>query len=435
MAGEIYLSNLSGQFDYQTILQKYQELKFQQVSLVRQKESAVQQKKSAFEAFATSLEDFKKSFVTLTDTTLLDKKNVRVSDETIVSATITNASAVNPTDLHFAINQLATNDVWLSQTGVANKSDSAASTDGTLTISVNGSDYAIDYTSTDTLQDIANGINQVSNDLQASIFYDGSNYRLIVSSAKTGTDNTLSFSDTGDLLDNLQLGDSYSDSHVQNAQNAQISIYGETVESQTNTFTNLLTGIDIVVHRVSSDPVEIKVENDNEAVKNSLGDFVSKYNSLVDTITDVTGKGKPLSGDFTLQSIRSTIFDNLTPLFEAELLSVDYKSGHLSLNSDNLDSLLQNDRTTLKNTFTSLKDGLSPYMDYLFDTDGLIKGKEKNYDTQIEKYEEYIQDQSIRINKEIENLKKQFIHLDMQMAQFNDIKQRLNVILPKKSTT
>ena len=434
MAGEIYLSNLSGQFDYQAILQKYQELKFQQVSLIRQKESAVQQKKSAFETFATSLEDFKKSFDALTDTTLLDKKNVTVSDETVATATINNASVVNPADLHFTVNQLASNDVWLSQAGVANKSDSVASTDGTLTISVGGTDYAIDYTSTDTLQDIANKINQASNNVQASIFYDGSNYRLIVSSAKTGTDNTLSFSDTGDLLDTLQLGDSYSDSHVQNAQNAQISIYGETVESQTNTFTNLLSGIDITVKQVSSDPVEIKVENDNEAVKNSLSDFISKYNSLVDTIADLTGKGKPLSGDFTLQSIRSTIFDNLTPLFDAELLSVDYKTGHLSLNSDNLDNLLQNDRNTLKSTFTSLKDGLSTYMDYLFDTDGLIRGKEKNYDTQIEKYEEYIQDQTKRINKEIENLKKQFIHLDMQMAQFNDIKTRLSAILPKKNT-
>ena len=105
------------------------------------------------------------------------------------------------------------------------------------------------------------------------------------------------------------------------------------------------------------------------------------------------------------------------------------------LNSANLDNLLKNDRDTLQSTLSSLKDGLGTYMDYLFDTDGLIKSKEKSYDTQIAKYEDYIQDQTKRINHEIENLKKQFIHLDMQMAQFNDIKTRLAAILPKKSTS
>ena len=41
MAGEIFLSNLSGQFDYQQILQKFQQLKFQQVSLLQDQEESI----------------------------------------------------------------------------------------------------------------------------------------------------------------------------------------------------------------------------------------------------------------------------------------------------------------------------------------------------------------------------------------------------------
>jgi len=434
MAGEIYLSNLSGRFDYQQILQKYQQLKFQQVDIIQKKEQKIQQEKAAFKSFADKLEDFKKKFENFTDPKLFDQKSVTVSNEDIASVSVTDGSKVNPTKLSFTVTQLAKNDVWLSKSGVADRSSAVASSDGTLTLSYKGNDYNIDYTSSDTIDDIAQKINQNVDDINASVFFDGTNYRLILSGKDTGTDSAITLSDSGDLLDNLQLGSSYSDSHVQSAQNAIIDIYGQQVESQSNTFHNVIDGVDIIVKAKSSDPVKVDIQNDDDALKKSLEDLFSSYNSLVDFIKEKTGKNGELSGDFSLQSIRSAIFNGLTPLMDKNLISVDHTNGHISLKSDSFDMLVKNDREALQQTIDTLKTSLQPYIDSLFDPYGVITQKEKNYDRQIQRYEDRIDATIKRIDQESENLKRQFIHLDSILAQLNDVKTRIAAILPKEKT-
>ncbi len=432
MAGEIYLSNLSGQFDYQSILQKYQQLKFQQVSVLQNQEETIKKQKSAFKSFADLLDSFKKDFEALTSSDIFDKKSIQNSDENVASVAINDESKVTAGSLEFSVKQLAKKDVWLSQSGVANRTDTVASSDGTLSISVGSQNVDIAYSATDTLDDIANKINQASNKLNASIFFDGTNYRLIVSSKQTGTDNALSFSDTGDLLSTLKLGGSGDGSHVQQAQNAQIDIYGQTVESQTNTFSNVLDGIDIKVKQVSANPVHVAITDDEKAAQDGIEKLFSAYNSLVDYVQQSTGEKGDLSGDYALQSIRSSILSKLTPFMERGLISVDHTNGHISLKSDQFDTLYKTNKQELKNTLSEVKNSLDPYLTFLFDPEGTIKQKEKAYDRKINRYEDRISSIVKRIDLETENLKKQFIHLDSLMARMNDIKLRVSALLPKQ---
>jgi flagellar hook-associated protein 2 len=435
MAGEIYLSNLSGQFDYQQILDKYKQLKFQQISLIQEKEDRILQQKSAFKSYVSLLEDFKSGYEKLVDPELFDQKKISVSNEAAVTVSLNNPTAVNPTKLQFNVTRLASNDVWLSRSGVANRNDAVASTDGTLTISVSGNDYAVDYTSTDTIYDVAAKINQTTDEVNASVFFDGSNYRLILSSKNTGTDSAVTLSDSGDLLDNLELGSDYADSHVQVAGNAQIEVYGEVVESQTNTFSNLIQGVDVTVHEVTSEPVTVDIQNDNDAVKKALEDFLSKYNSLIDYEKEQTGQGGALSGDFTLHSVRSSIFNAMTPLMDKLLIRVDHTNGHVSLDSSRFDELIKTDKESLKQAFADVKAQLEPYLDALFEPSGIIDQKEKNYDRKIDRYEETIRATAQRLDREMENLKRQFIHLDGILAQLNDVKTRIAALLPKQNST
>ncbi len=431
MAGEIFLSNLSGQFDYQQILQKYQQLKFQQVDLIQQKEDKVKRAQSAFKSFANMLEDFKKKFEAIGDGTILDKKSVKVSDENSASVSITDEAKVSPTKLSFTVRQLATNDVWLSQAGKPNRTDTVATEDGTLTISVGGESVDVSYSSTDTLQEIADNINQATDSLNASLFFDGNNYRLIISSNHTGTDSAITLSDSGDLLDQLQLGDDYSDSHVQNAQNARIDIYGEQIESQTNTFSNVIDGIDITVKATSSSPISIDITADEEAARKGIEELFGAYNALVDYIKEKTAENAELSGDYALHSIRASIFDKLTPFMQKGLIDVDHTNGHISLRSNEFDTLFKNDKDALKDMIGEVRDSIEPYLDFLFDVDGTIKQKEKSYQRKISRYEENIATIVRRIDKETEILKKEFIHLDSLLAQMNDVRSRLSAILPK----
>ncbi|MRJ02473.1 MAG: flagellar filament capping protein FliD [Epsilonproteobacteria bacterium] len=435
MAGEIYLSNLSGQFDYQSILDKYEQLKYQQVSIIQEKEYKVEMEKAAFESYVSMLEDFKGSFENLIDEELFDQKVVTVSDESIASVSVTDPEKVNPTKLDFTVKQLAKNDVWLSQSGVENRDDSVASGDGTLTIAIDGEEIDIEYTADDTIDDIAQKINSATDKVNASIFFDGDNYRLILSSRETGTDNAITLKDDGDLLDNLELGRDYSDSHVQEAQNAQIDIYGESVESQTNTFSNLIEGIEIEVKESSDTPVSVEIANDDEAIKSSLEDLFGKYNSLVDYIKSQSEEGAPLAGDFTLQSIRSQIFQRLTPLMERNLMEVDHTTGHISLKTTELEEQLSQDREGIQSALSDLQNSLQPYLEALFDTDGVVNQKELSYDKKIDRYEDDIAAVVERITKESEILKAQFIHLDSILAQLNDMKTQIAALLPSDETT
>ena len=430
MAGEIYLSNLSGQFDYKQILDKYEQLKLEQINLIQSKELKVQQAKSAFKSYAGMLKEFKSSFEAIADGTFFDQKKVTVSNEQIASVSVVNDSAVEPTQLDFTVTALAKNDVWLSQEGVASTSDSVATTDGTLTIKVGDVSVDIDYTADDSLSTIAQKINDADAGATASIFFDGSNYRLLVSSQNSGTESAISFSDSGDLLDNLALGDDYTDSHVQTAQNATIDIYGTTVESQSNSFENVIDGVNITVYETRSEPVHISIEQDKDAIAQKIEDLFSLYNSLVDYEKEKSGQDGELSGDFTMHSIRSKIFNTFTPFMEQGLISVDHTNGHVSLDRSKLDSLIDSDPDALKSMVSDVNDDLAPYLDYLFDTDGLVNTKEKNYDRQIQKYEDSIYSTAKRLNLEMERLKKQFIHLDGLMAQLNDVKLRVASLLP-----
>ena len=430
MAGEIYLSNLSGQFDYKQILDKYEQLKLEQINLIQSKELKVQQAKSAFKSYASMLEDFKNSFEAIADGAFFDQKKITLSNEQIASVSVVNDSAVEPTQLDFTVTALAKNDVWLSQEGVASTSDSVATTDGTLTIQVGEASVDIDYNADDSLSTIAQKINDADAGVTASIFFDGSNYRLLVSSQNSGTESAISFSDSGDLLDNLALGDDYADSHVQTAQNATIDIYGTTVESQNNSFENVIDGVNITVYETSSEPVHISIEQDKDAIAQKIEDLFSLYNSLVDYEKEKSGQDGELSGDFTMHSIRSKIFNTFTPFMEQGLISVDHTNGHVSLDRSKLDSLIDSDPDALKSMVSDVNDDLTPYLDYLFDTDGLVNTKEKNYDRQIQKYEDSIYSTAKRLNLEMERLKKQFIHLDGLMAQLNDVKLRVASLLP-----
>ncbi len=425
MAGEIYLSNLSGQFDYQQILAKYQELKSQQIAIIQQKESKLLQQKSAFRTFADMVNGFNDSFEKVTQSDFVDQKTLKVSNEDVVSATITDTAKLSATTLSFSVDNLAQNDVWLAQNGVAQKSDTVATVDGTLTLTIDGTDYNIDYLATDSLQDIADKINQAADKASATIFFDGTSFRLMLSSSNTGTNNAIVMSDSGDLLDKLNL------SNVQAAKDAQIDIYGQKVTSHTNTFENLIDGLSITVKEATATQVDVTVEDDNEAIKNGIEELFAKYNSIVDYTKDVTGENGALSGDYFLQSVRSGIFRQFTPFMEKGLISVDHTNGHVSLNSDKLDELIKNDKEGLKTLLSDLKTTLGNYLQSYVEPTGILDQKEKIYNEKINYLEESIQKTAQRIDKEMENLKKQFIHLDAVLAKLNDVKLRIAAILPQ----
>ncbi len=445
MAGELYLSNLSGGFDYQQILDQMYSIKSVQIQYYQQRESELQNKKSALGSFDSLVEDFKGVMNDLFNPNIFEKKAVSVSDDTKVDVTVTDSTAVEATSFDLSVLQTAQKDVWLSQSGVSDSTAAVATTSGTLQISYGGNVVAtVNYdtdTTTDTpstIQEVANAINGAQSDVKATVFFDGTNYRLLLSGADTGSESTVSVAEVGggDFLDILQLGDNYVDSHVQTAQNAVVEIYGTQVTSSTNNFTDAIPGMTISVKAPTSSPVSVNIDNDYTDVESNLQSMVEKYNSIVDFIKQYTGKDGALSGNFTLQDIRSTIFDKLDPLFQLNLLNVDKDTGHLSINSTEMDNLLTNDPQTLETTLTdSLKDNFYDYLLYVTGTDSPISLTQKSYDNQISSIEDQIDLTNKRITQEMETLKKQLVDLQLYMSQMQDVQARISQTFGTSTTT
>ena len=189
MAGELYISNLVGTFDYQQILSLYYQSQSAPIQFLKQREDTINQKITALNEFKSDIEGLYDAFNSLTSTTILDQKEVSVSNPEVLSAEVSDPLSAQPGSVSVTVDALAKNDVWLSQSGVSDLSSAVATTAGEIQISYAGQvvatvDYDADATDSaypSTLTEIADAINEAQDKVKASVIYDGSQYRLLLS--------------------------------------------------------------------------------------------------------------------------------------------------------------------------------------------------------------------------------------------------------------
>jgi flagellar hook-associated protein 2 len=447
MSGEIYVSNLAGTFDYQEILNAYYQAQMRSVSFLENQESILEKKVSAVNEFSNKIDNIYTSFNNLTSTNILNEKKVSVSDDNVLTATITDPQSAIKGSVEIDVKQLAKNDVWFSQSGVSDLTSAVATEDGTIQISYAGSVVAtIDYdtdtsdsSKPSTLQEIATAINNAQDKVKASVVFDGSQYRLLLEGADTGSDNTVSIEevDSGNLLDQLQLGDNYSSSHVQTAQDAVASVYGSDISSSTNTFNKVIPGVSFTVKKEGTSAT-ISIEKDYQPFKDALTKFISSYNDLVDFVQAEGGKNGTLSGDVNLQLIRSGILSRMQPLFNLGILSVNKDTGHISVDSSKLDDLLENSPDTVEESIKELKSSLYDYLIYLKNPSGPIESEETALNKQKSHTEDQIEEMKRIVNSQIEIFRKQLIQVQLLQEKMQEIRAKLTAtfgnvtLLPSK---
>ncbi|MCX7737858.1 MAG: flagellar filament capping protein FliD [Hydrogenothermaceae bacterium] len=168
--------------------------------------------------------------------------------------------------------------------------------------------FNIVYDSTFFLQALADQINAVdqtyNGDFRVSVVNVGTSsspqYKLVISSTKTGTENDITITDSGNLLSKLDLR------KVKTAQNAQITVNGLEVEKSTNQFNDVIEGMSFTAKRTGN--VDVIVGEDIKPLKDSLANLVNQYNSLLGKINTETSKGGKLAREYGLNQLRSTIY-------------------------------------------------------------------------------------------------------------------------------
>ncbi len=433
MAGELYVSNLVGSFDYQEILNLYYQSKIAPIQLLKQQELKIEEKTSALRDLESRLNNLKEAFDNLVSNNLLDQKTVSVSDPDLIKVEVLDPSKAIEGLYQITVKQLAQNDVWLSQSGVQDLDTAVSTGEGQLEIRYEGEvvavvDYdadASDSSKPSTLSEIVNAINNSQDKVKASVIFDGDNYRLLLSGTATGDDADVSISETGDgdLLDKLELGDNYSDSHVQVAQDAKLEIYGTVISSSSNTFVDAIPGLKLDASEVGSTTIE--VSKDFQSLKDALNSFIEAYNSIVDFLQDKAGKDGVLSGDNTVYLVRSSLLSRFQPLFNLGILDVDKDTGHLNVDSPKLNNLLENSPQEIKDAIGQLKTSLQDYLLFLTSPESPVENELDNLNRQKNRIEDRIYDLDSMLKEQVELFRKQLVQLQLLQAQMEELRAKI----------
>ncbi|MBJ7278448.1 flagellar filament capping protein FliD [Marinobacter salarius] len=201
---------------------------------------------------------------------------------------------------------------------------------GTMTLSVgdNTTNIVID-SSNDTLQGLANAINDSDAGVSAGVIDTGSGFQLVLSADETGTANAVSISVSGDSAGtdtdaqglsrfafNTSMDAGAGLNETIAASDAVMSINGVEVTRSTNSFENVIDGLTFDLTATGTSTV--KVEQDLGVVADRVQGFVEKFNGLQETIDALagfnaeSGSGSLLTGDSVIRGIQNQLRQVLT---------------------------------------------------------------------------------------------------------------------------
>jgi len=306
---------------------------------------------------------------------------------------------------------------------------------GTLSLTIGTNTSNVTISNTDTLDQIAAKINASGARASASVFFDGTNYRLQVRGLDTGKNNAITFGQNG-----FDLGLNTAANTVQSAQNSVVNIDGFDVERSTNQVVGAIQGVTLALTAPTTSPVSVKIATDASGLESKIKSVVTAYNSLLGKINSAAGHGSTkagnaiLAGDSTLRSISNKLADTLQTVVGTgkynTLGSVGLslqKDGTLALDTGKLESALSSDSASVTALFAGNGTGTSGVMNALNSAistynqtgTGLLNQHEDDLNQRIKDYTTNIQTQQDRLDQEQTLLQAQFQAMDTTVTSNN----------------
>ncbi|OFW87035.1 MAG: hypothetical protein A3J37_02225 [Alphaproteobacteria bacterium RIFCSPHIGHO2_12_FULL_45_9] len=298
--------------------------------------------KTLSNAVKTSLANIQKNYSILAgNTDLFDQRTGSLSTNTAVSATSLVDVKLDPGTT------LGAHEIIVQTKGQAQRVTSDSSTSATDPLGYTGSfsigiagktASSVNVTSGMTLTDLAAAINTSSSTtgVTATIAkVSDTSYQMVL----TGSDINKAIQITGvtgtDVMQSVGVTDGLGGypNILQPAQPTSIKVDGITYSRDSNSFSDIITGVTINVK--SADPattINLSVENDNSGVKAGIQSFITSYNALRDYIKSqqvVSDKG---TLDSSVVLFGDTVMENLNRSLQG-ILGGSYGSGGTTLST------------------------------------------------------------------------------------------------------
>lgn len=424
--------------DVNSLVSQLMQLERQPLDSLSNKKSVANNQLSAFGTIQSALASFRDSLTNLKTNLDFAVFKATSSDATVLDATTDSTASTGPhsivvsqlaradisltNSVHFttstdAMGSVAQNDAGgaASLTGTTLTFDLGSSTSPTKTFNVN-----VDF-STDSLETIKDRINSsTSNDfVTASVLNDGTGYRLVLTAKNTGADNKVFVS--GDT--NLAFG--YTDQTKQEGVNATLSVDGINISKDSNTITDVIQGVTLNLKDVSTSTVTLKVDNDTDAITKKVNDFISAYNKLASTISDLHKKGGTLEADNSATSViyqLQSVFNAPASLsgnafsWLAQIGISFNKDGTLALDSTTFTNALGSNYNDVVALFSDSTQGFSQRLytaaSNMLDSSGLVQSRIDGLNTTINTIDANMDQMNVRLDNVEKRLRTQFANLD-----------------------
>ncbi|MDI1471685.1 flagellar filament capping protein FliD [Thermodesulfovibrio sp. 1176] len=423
---DLYISGLTGTLDTGTIIDKLLQIKQQPITQLTQKKALTQAKVSSLSNLSGALNSIQSFLSNLNIDSIFKTKKATSSNTSVLTAT---ASADTPNiTMNLTVNKLAQTEMRASTLGLSSLT-STFSSSGTFTLKywkspTENVTYNINYSVGQTLQDLVKNINSSQNFVKASVYYTGTDYRLLLSEADAGastkeTDRTgSSFVIEAEALP-AELG---SLETLQDAQNASLTIGNSTnpVTSPSNTFKGILTGLDITVQ--SEGKATVTVSDDFSKIDSTLNEFASQYNGVINIVNQMTGKGAQFQGDSTITTIKTGFSNLIDPLIRAGLINYSDTNGTISINTSRLSELKASSPDSLRELLTNIKDSFSRQLNVYVST---VNSYKSTGESQINEIEGRISNLKTALVQYEERLRKEYAALEAFVSQMNQINSRI----------
>lgn len=217
------------------------------------------------------------------------------------------------------------------------------------------------------LQSISDKINAEGMGVNASVVKNGNNYKLVLASTASGTDNAFAITgtgntDTGRVDGNVMGGlsqstDAASESKL--AANAELTVNGVKVTSGSNKVSGAIPGVDLDLYKENANTT-VTMNQDAAGISKNLQSFVDAYNQVLSSIKDartgsMKGNASVLSIQQQLQSVLTKSIPGVDPVNSYAYLSqigiAIQKDGTIKLDSTKFNDALKKDPTAVKNLF------------------------------------------------------------------------------------
>ncbi len=352
------------------------------------------------------------------------------------------------------VDELATSQT-LTSVGQTSRTTALGSGTGAveIKITVNGEIKTLKLDQADTsLDGIVKAINSDSSlGLGATLVNDGSGspHRLLLTASSTGEAASITKIETTNTGLQSVIGftkGSASPLTETAAKNAQLTINGIGVTSETNTIENAIEGVTLTLSKKTTEAATLSITRDDSVATKAINAFVTAYNSLQTTIRALTSyntdsnEGSALTGDSLARRVQTQVREALNVATGSNGIgtlsqlgiTTDITNGNLKVDSTKLATALKDNLAGAQALFTG-ENGISAQMVKAADTftksGGVISTAQDSVTAMLKNLEDQYDTTAERIETKMAMYSRQFTALDTMVAQMNSLSDYLTTQL------